>query len=81
MVQHRTNFCSQQINASFWCNIGQKFLECSTCTLAMKPENIMQKLASSGLLINVLKRRCKISLQRKKDFSSENILCFRNVVY
>ena len=29
MVQFRTNFCSQQISASFWCNIGQKFLECS----------------------------------------------------
>ena len=25
MVQHRTNFCSQQISASFWC---KKFLEC-----------------------------------------------------
>ena len=29
MVQLRTSFCSQQISASFWCNIGQKFLECS----------------------------------------------------
>ena len=29
MVQFRTNFCSQQISASFWCNVGQKFLECT----------------------------------------------------
>ena len=29
MVQRRTNFCSQQISASFWCNIGQNFLECA----------------------------------------------------
>ena len=29
MVKLRTNFCSQQISASFWCNIGQKFLECT----------------------------------------------------
>ena len=25
MVQLRTNFCSRQISASFWCNIGQNF--------------------------------------------------------
>ena len=29
MMQLRTNFRSQQIMASFWCNIGQNFLECS----------------------------------------------------
>ena len=29
MVQLRTNFCSQQISASFWCNMEQNFLECS----------------------------------------------------
>ena len=28
IVKLRTNFCSQQISTSFWCNIGQKFLEC-----------------------------------------------------
>ena len=28
MVHLRTNFSSQQISASFRCNIGQKFLEC-----------------------------------------------------
>ena len=28
MVQLRTNFCSQQISASFWCNIGQNFWKC-----------------------------------------------------
>ena len=26
MVLLRTNFCSQHISASFWCNIGQNFL-------------------------------------------------------
>ena len=29
MVQLRTNFCSQQISASFWYNIAQNFLECT----------------------------------------------------
>ena len=29
MVQIRANFLSQQIGASFWCNIGQIFLECT----------------------------------------------------
>ena len=29
MVQLRTNFSSQQINASFWCNIEQNFLQCT----------------------------------------------------
>ena len=29
MVQLRTNFCSQQINATFWCNTVLNFLECS----------------------------------------------------
>ena len=45
MAQLRTNFSSQQISTSFWCNIGQKFLErienrtniyfipCSSCNL------------------------------------------------
>ena len=28
MVQFKTNFCSQQISASFWYNMGQNFLEC-----------------------------------------------------
>ena len=28
MVQLRTNFSSQQINTSFWCNIVQNYLEC-----------------------------------------------------
>ena len=28
MVQLKTSFCSQQIGASFSCNIGQNFLEC-----------------------------------------------------
>ena len=30
MVQLRTNFCSQQIRATFWFNIEQNFLECRT---------------------------------------------------
>ena len=29
MVQLRENFCSQQISASFWCNVEKNFLECS----------------------------------------------------
>ena len=29
MMQLKTNFRSQKINASVWCNIGQKFIECS----------------------------------------------------
>ena len=29
MVQLRTSFSSQKISSSFWCNIGQNFLECT----------------------------------------------------
>ena len=29
MVKLQTDFSSQQISASFWCNMGQNFLECS----------------------------------------------------
>ena len=29
MVQFRTNIFSQEISGSFWCNIGQNFLDCT----------------------------------------------------
>ena len=48
MVQLKTNFCSQQISASFWCNMGQNFSECSrinlgTCNLCKCSECILFK--------------------------------------
>ena len=33
MVQLKIIFCSQEISASFWCNIGPIFLECISCSL------------------------------------------------
>ena len=48
MVQLRTNFCSQQINASFWCNIGQNFLEC-TVQLSLKSSNELKGSQDSSI--------------------------------
>ena len=74
MVQLRTDFSSQQISASFWCNMGQNFLECirtaigsylqaiffSFCKLLVKYMVIQIQSSTTCILCKDLQKKLKL---------------------